>query len=38
MIAEWCGMAVGRETLNVSDWDETVRCRIDEVNTAAATA
>ncbi|KAI9764365.1 MAG: hypothetical protein M1840_008503 [Geoglossum simile] len=30
MITRWCSMAVGRETFNVSSWDEMMRYRIDE--------
>lgn len=30
-ISRWCRAAVGRETFNISSWDEMARCRIDEV-------
>jgi hypothetical protein len=32
MITRWCSTAVGRETFNISSWDEMMRCRIDEVS------
>lgn len=31
MTTEWCRTSVGRETFNVSAWDEMARCRVDEV-------